>query len=731
MGLQITSPPTSPLHRPPPAISPLKRKLEDDDEVGDVLLSASTASEAKKRCVEVVGDGNTSDGEDMDADYNSDDQDSDTDSSSSRSSTNSASTEGDSAVGSSGSTSDCEDNKENAIEAVNKISTAVASDISLSKSEAATTSTEAPPKVIVEHQPLPSIYDLHQMSATCDNLEDGGPTTGASSSNHALLTASATTELSTAVSSKDLDEAGDGDGGADSGLSDEEDEEEEDEVSDLEGESDEEEEEDEEPSSSPLFDPVLRGTTSKPLMPTPPKAIYNNDRYWGQHQHQQQQQQSFGQQQQQQLQAGNGNAAAANSTFHFLEQTNQRIECAENGKSYLQLGTMNAHQTVSHHLPVTPVIQPKPNMVYRRPIPPFRSTAAGSSPNNQLLTPPAGAGGTTPRPVCDHSNCLTKRNSFCYRNLRSRMLNLSLGKLHVARQSHEGSLRRSVLICNMLRYIEDETEREAIVETNQFNTAAAAAPSPMATETSSPEPYWQNQAASGHQQQPPPPPPAGSQQQQACNRSYSSGLETTTLTYNTSPAQGQPGSGAQTSSQQQQPPSSFSMASRELEPYESTLKDFNSAFRSTPYSSPAHPGSDLDSGLGVGDEDRGINWSSVLSLSSQSELDPLNNNSFATETWPTSVPSSATPTSSLTSEATPPTTSPMAITTTTSSVLTELETTISTSTPPTSVASPPAVSATAPVVVATPPFDDIGWKLSADDVLKAFPNDENLFGTPS
>jgi len=24
-------------------------------------------------------------------------------------------------------------------------------------------------------------------------------------------------------------------------------------------------------------------------------------------------------------------------------------------------------------------------------------------------------------------------------------------------------------------------------------------------------------------------------------------------------------------------------------------------------------------------------------------------------------------------------------------------------------------------------FDDIGWKLSADDVLKAFPNDENLF----
>merc|ERR1739844_327153 len=73
-----------------------------------------------------------------------------------------------------------------------------------------------------------------------------------------------------------------------------------------------------------------------------------------------------------------------------------------------------------------------------------------------------------------------------------------------------------------------------------------------------------------------------------------------------------------------------------VSPYENTLKDFNSAFRSTPYSSPAHPGSDMDSGLGDVDMDRGINWSSVLSLTSgsQSELDPLNNNTFATEAWP-------------------------------------------------------------------------------------------------
>ena len=70
--------------------------------------------------------------------------------------------------------------------------------------------------------------------------------------------------------------------------------------------------------------------------------------------------------------------------------------------------------------------------------------------------------------MCDHSNCLSaQRNragATCYRATRARMLNLSLHKLHLARQNHDGCLRRSVLICNMLRKIEDETEREAIAE---------------------------------------------------------------------------------------------------------------------------------------------------------------------------------------------------------------------------------------------------------------------------
>ena len=61
MGLQATSPPTSPLHRPMSVPTPmntapmLKRKhsdlVEDDD---DVLMSVTTGSGVKKICVEVV-----------------------------------------------------------------------------------------------------------------------------------------------------------------------------------------------------------------------------------------------------------------------------------------------------------------------------------------------------------------------------------------------------------------------------------------------------------------------------------------------------------------------------------------------------------------------------------------------------------------------------------------------------------------------------------------------------
>ena len=168
------------------------------------------------------------------------------------------------------------------------------------------------PKVIVEHQPLPSIYDLRQM--TCDDAYD------------------------------------------DSGLSDDDSSEEES------SECDDDDEDDVRPS--PIFEPVLRGTgMAKPIMtPSPPtaKAIYNsNDRFWSQN--------SFSMNAPTPPPPGSPLPPSAtpvtmngNATFHFLENNNQRIECAENGKSYLQLGTMSHHHHHHHHLPVTPVIQPKP-----------------------------------------------------------------------------------------------------------------------------------------------------------------------------------------------------------------------------------------------------------------------------------------------------------------------------------------------------------------------------------
>lgn len=478
------------------------------------------------------------------------------------------------------------------------------------------------PKVIVEHQPLPSIYDLRQM--TCDESYD------------------------------------------DSGMSDDESSEEESSECD-----DDEEEEDVRPS--PIFEPVLRGTSNaKPVVtPSPPnpKGLYNNDRFWSGN--------AFSMNNQNQPgsplpPSATPVAMNGNTTFHFLENNNQRIECAENGKSYLQLGTMSHHghhhHHHHHHLPVTPVIQPKPNMVYRRPIPPFR--------NPMLPVQPA-------RPVCDHSNCLMRKSSLCYKSLRSRMLNLSLHKLHMARQNHEGSLRRSVLICNMLRYIEDETEKEAVQETQHFVAAAPPQPPPpqpinhMDTDQYWPPAVSSNVGMSMSNNM------SGSEEDvQQQHYGVSGSQNGMVAPYGVVGSCGGTNCGGNGTHCGLMNGQGVNNGQGLTDTYETTLKDFNSAFRSTPYSSPAHPGMDVDSGLGSGDEDRGINWGSVLSLSSQSELDPLNNNSFSTETWQSSQ----------------------------------------------SVGNGGGGSVGDTLDISSHNgFDDIGWKLSAEDVLKAFPSDDGLF----
>jgi len=289
------------------------------------------------------------------------------------------------------------------------------------------------------------------------------------------------------------------------------------------------------------------------------------------------------------------------ATYQFLDQSNQRIECDENGKSYLQLGTVN------HHIPVTPVLQPKPTLLApRQP----RAAPVGQMLRHQHGIQPCRP--PNPTPPCDHSSCLSRRNSPCYRGQRSRMLNMSLHKLHMARQRADSNLCRSVLICNMLRYIEEESEQEQREQEATFSSQQES-------------PYWNNL---NNQTFNPVTPP----------HSYRDNAY--------SPANG--------------------------EPFETPLKDFNSAFRQTPLPTLPNPVETNEAGA---EEERGINWSSVLSLSSQTDLDPLNNNSFG-ESW---TPSSQE--------------------------LTDVD-------------------------LSQHSFDDINWKLtpvSADDVLKAFPNDENIF----
>jgi len=294
------------------------------------------------------------------------------------------------------------------------------------------------------------------------------------------------------------------------------------------------------------------------------------------------------------------------ATYQFLDQSNQRIECDENGKSYLQLGTVN------HHIPVTPVLQPKPTtLAPRQPRPlPSQMFRPGQVHGIHPARPP------NPTPPCDHSSCLSRRNSPCYRGQRSRMLNMSLHKLHMARQRADSNLCRSVLICNMLRYIEEESEQE---QREQEATFASQQESP----------YWNN-------------------------------LNNQNLNSFAPPTPAHP-----------YRENSYSQAGS-TDGFEAPLKDFNSAFRQTPVPLLPTPVEPTEVGS---EEERGINWSSVLSLSSQSDLDPINNNSFA-ESWSPS-----------------------------SQELTDVD-------------------------LSQHSFDDINWKLtpvSADDVLKAFPNDENLF----
>ncbi|XP_050675383.1 uncharacterized protein LOC126972570 [Leptidea sinapis] len=80
------------------------------------------------------------------------------------------------------------------------------------------------------------------------------------------------------------------------------------------------------------------------------------------------------------------------------------------------------------------------------------------------------------RACCDGraaARCASRR---CYRERRLRMMNLCALKLARLRQTPDPSLRRSVLVCNTLRGIEREVERESAEEAAPDHPPLAPAP---------------------------------------------------------------------------------------------------------------------------------------------------------------------------------------------------------------------------------------------------------------
>ena len=78
------------------------------------------------------------------------------------------------------------------------------------------------------------------------------------------------------------------------------------------------------------------------------------------------------------------------------------------------------------------------------------------------------------------------------------------------------------------------------------------------------------------------------------------------------------------------PPSRLNPVPEQPTTYENSLREMTSSSgRATPF--PATPTADTDSGIGDDDSTRPINWGSVLSLTSQTDLESLNNNELYAE----------------------------------------------------------------------------------------------------
>lgn len=295
----------------------------------------------------------------------------------------------------------------------------------------------------------------------------------------------------------------------------------------------------------------------------------------------------------------------------------QTIRCAENGKSYTELGNFNIIPNTIRYI----------------------------------------------KRCCDGKNgwCNFKQ---CYRDKRMRMMNLSMFKLSRFRQASDQSLYRSVLICNTLKSIEKELEMERREMKRQQQQAAANAAAAAISQSSDYTSIGPQSVTTSNN--------SNSSISNRVNRVDHSEM----TNHNNDPLQpknnnfseNNPSNNTNNSNlmnnsssnylqsytnhnRMQTPPPTFDPIPP---PYEyHPLKDPQSG-RATPFpSTTGYP--DTDSGYGEeGDlapdgQFRSINWGSVLSLSSQSALDPLNNNELFASPTPTYISSSSNSSNNATS----------------------------------------------------------------------------------
>jgi hypothetical protein len=293
--------------------------------------------------------------------------------------------------------------------------------------------------------------------------------------------------------------------------------------------------------------------------------------------------------------SGNGNMSNGNWNYynhqHYdiapNQQQPQTIRCAENGKSYFELGSSNY---------------------------------CGS---NRMCNGGLGM----MKNCCEGRNNLWCTAKQCYKEKRLKMMNLSMFKLARFRQASDQSLYRSVLICNTLKSLEKEIELENQIYHQRLQHHHRQA---LHQNQSNME-YGQTFSRPG----------AESKQQQNNNLSNENSIINCNSNLNTcNNSFSQPYNNANNCIINRIPSFNDPIPYNEHHP----LKDPSSG-RATPF--PASPlisslasqnnANDTDSAFGdVDDVDssstRSIDWGSVLSLSSQSALDPLSNNDIFTST---------------------------------------------------------------------------------------------------